>query len=206
MLTTEDFKDKYKFYSDEELCSIHDDAENYSEDAHKALNIIIEEKGGFQALVDRLEAKAVIENEKRRISNEAVKLGLGGVDASFIKNTTTSEILSEEEVNELIEKNAAIGLSVAEDKKVNADTIVKSLLGCGLATLFGGAFASLQFLYFGATSTLMVLGTALICYGTVKLVTKKSYNNWAVLISSFAAIIISYMLAVLALSIFGYLG
>lgn len=206
MLTLKDFIAKYKTYTDEELYSIHRDASNYSEDAGKAMNIIIEEKGGYDSLVNRLEEKAVIENEKKRIANEAVKFGLEGIDASFLKNTTDSSILSKEEVNEIIETNTAKASAFVEDKKVNSETVVKSVIGCGLASVLGGAFASLQFIYFGATSSIMVMGVALICYGTVKLVTKKSYNNTAVLLASFVAFVLSYSLAYLAFLIFGYWG
>jgi hypothetical protein len=206
MLTIEDFIAKYEAYTDDELYSIYKNADNYSEAAGKALHIIIEKKGGLESLTKRLEEKAIIENEKKRIGNEAVKFGLAGVDASFLKNTTSSSILSKEEVNEIIETNTAKAAHFVEDKKVNADTIVKSLLGCGLASLIGGAFASLQFIYFGATSLLMVIGVVLICYGTVKLVTRKSYNNSAVLLASFAAFILSYLVAYGVFAVVGYLG
>lgn len=206
MFTTEDFITKYQSYSDEELYSIYSNAANYSEDAGKALNIVVEKKGGLESLIKRLEDKIVIQNEKIRIGNEAVKFGLEGVDASFLKNTTNSSILSKEEVNEIIETNTAKASAFVEDKKVNSETVVKSIIGCGLASVLGGAFASLQFIYFGATSMLMVMGVALICYGTVKLVTKKSYNNTAVLLASFAAFVLSYSLAYVAFLIFGYLG
>lgn len=206
MFTLDDFVAKYKTYTDEELYSIRKDAANYSEDAGKAMNIVIEQKGGYDSLVKRLEEKAVIENEKNRIANEAVKFGLEGVDASFLKNTTNSSVLSKEEVNKIIETNVAKAESVVEDKKVNSETVVKSFIGCGLATIVGGAFASLQFIYFGATSTLMVIGVVLICYGIVKFITKKSYNNTVVLLATFIAFMLSYLLAYGIFAIVGYLG
>jgi len=206
MLSIADLKARYEIYSDNELNGIYKDADNYSEEARTALNMVINEKGGHAALLKRLEEKAVIENEKMRIAKEAAKFGLEGVDESFVKTTTSSTILSKEEVDQIIETNVARAELQVEDKKVNADTIAKSLLGCGLASIGGGAFASLQLLYFGATSVIMVMGTALICYGIVKLVTKKSYNNSAVLLSSFVAFILAHLVAMLALSIFGYLG
>jgi hypothetical protein len=206
MLTTQDFVTKYETYSDEELYNVHHNLENYSEEASKALYIVMEKKGGLEALIKRLEAKAIITNEKRRIANEAGKLGLNGVDASFIKNTTTSTILSKEELHDIIETNVEKAEWIVEDKKVNSETIMKSILGCGLASLVGGAFACLQFLYFGATSYILVGGMGLICYSVVKLVTKKSYNNTAVILASFVAFILSYLIGSIAFSIFGYLG
>jgi hypothetical protein len=206
MLTIQDFVAKYKTYSDEELYNVHHNLDNYSAEAGKALDIVMEKKGRLDALIKRLEAKAIITNEKRRIANEAAKLGLNGVDASFIKNTTTSTILSKEELHDIIETNVEKAEWIVEDKKVNSETIMKSILGCGLASLVGGAFACLQFLYFGATSYILIGGMGLICYSVVKLVTKKSYNNTAVILASFVAFILSYLIGSIAFSIFGYLG
>lgn len=206
MLTIQDFTAKYETYTDEELFNIHQNIDKYSEAAGKALDIVLDKKGGLGSLKKRLESKAIIINEKRRIANEAAKLGLNGVDASFIKNTTTSNILSKEELHNIIETNVEKAEAIIEDKKVNSETIAKSILGCGLASLVGGAFASLQFLYFGATSYILIVGMGLICYGVVKLVTKKSFNNTAVILASFIAFIISYLLGSVAFSIFGYLG
>jgi hypothetical protein len=206
MLTIQDFTAKYETYTDEELYGVLQDIDNYSAEAGKALDIVIDKRGGKDALIKKLEEKAVIQNEKNRIAHEATKLGLGGVDASFVKNTTSSTILSKEEVDKIIEHHVEKAELEVEDKKVNFDTIVKSLVACALAAIPGGLFASIQFLYFGATSRLMLFGTALICYGTVKLITKKSYNNTAVLLATVAAFILSNLLAALALEIFGYLG
>ncbi len=206
MLTTKDFIEKYEAYTDIELYTIHKNIDNYSEDAGKALAIVIDKKGGFDELVKRLEARAVVENEKRRIANEATQLGLGGVDASFIKNTTSSSILSKDEVETIIETNAAKAELQVKDRTVNSETIVKCIIGGGLATITGGAFASLQYVYFGATSKIMIIATALICYGTVKWFTKRSFNNTAVFVASFIAFGLSYLVGQLALSVFGYLG
>jgi hypothetical protein len=206
MLTIQDFVAKYEAYSDEELYNVHHNLENYSEEAGNALNIVLEKKGGLESLIKRLEAKFIIINEKRRIANESAKLGLNGVDASFIKNTTTSTILSKEELDDIIETNVEKAELIVEDKKVNSETIMKSILGCALASLIGGGFASLQLLYFGATSQILIIGMGLICYGVVKLVTKKSHNNTAVILASFTAFILSYLIGSLAFSIFGYMG
>lgn len=206
MLKLEDFIAKYEAYTDEELYIIQKDIANYNEDAGKALNIVIDKKGGFERLIKRLEEKAIVENERSRIAYEATKFGLAGIDASFLKNTSSSSILSKEEVSQIIEINTSKAAACVADKKVDADTVVKTLIGLGLASILGGAFASLQYIYFGATSVLMVIGTALICYGTVKFISKKSYNNTAVLLASFVSFILSYLFAYGAYLIVGYRG
>lgn len=206
MLTIQDFVSKYEHYGDEDLYMIHSNIDNYSDEAIQALAIVIKEKGGLAMLIKRLDEKAVIENEKTRIGNEASLLGMQGVDAEFLKNKTTSSIFSQKEVDDIIETNIENAAFKIEDKKISSDTIAKSILGCGLASIIGSAFVSLQFIYFGATSIIMVIGLALICYGVVKFITKKSFNNPVVLLSSFLAFIISCIVGYALFSFFGYFG
>lgn len=206
MLTIDDFAIKYETYSDEELYHIHKNQDQYSEDAGRALDRVIAKKGGIELLVKRIEAKVIVANEKKRIGDEAAFLGRNAVDAAFLKRTTASSIFTAAEVEDIIKINVEKGEAQAKDTKVNSETIFKSLLGFGLAVLAGGAFASLQFIYFGATSFILIAGMAIICYGIVKLVTKKSYNNLAVLIASVLAFIFSYLIGYLAFLVFGYWG
>lgn len=206
MLTVQDIISKYENYSDEELYTVYKSIDNYSDDAKHALDFVLKKKGGFDSLIKRLEEKVIIQNEKRRIGNEATLLGMNGVDAEFLKSKTFSSILTQKEVNEIIETNVDIATLHIEDKKVSSDTIAKSILGCGLASAIGGALVSLQYIYLGATSVIMIIGLALVCYSVVKFTTKKSYNNTAVLLSSFASFMISYLIGYAVFLIVGYLG
>ncbi len=117
MLTTQDFVVKYEAYSDDELYNVHNKINNYSDEAAKALDIVMDKKGGFDSLIERLEAKAIVVNEKKRIANEATELGLNGVDVAFLKNTTSSTILSREELHDIIETNVEKAEAVIEEKK-----------------------------------------------------------------------------------------
>jgi hypothetical protein len=206
MLTLQDFETKYEKYSDEELFSLIKNKDEYNEVAQEALDNVLAKKGGIDTIINRLEAKAVIEEEKKKLTKEITLLSRNGVDASFIKKTTHSAILSSQQLEDLIEINVLKAEAHVEDLKVNGDTISKSVIGFGLASLIGGAFASLQYLYLGATHILLIIGLALVCYAKVKLVTKKSYNNTAVLIASFLAFLFSNIIGYVALSIFGFLG
>ncbi len=206
MLTLQDFETKYESYSDEELFSLIKNKDDYSEVAQEALDNVLAKKGGIDTILNRLEAKAVIEEEKKKLTKEITLLSRNGVDASFIKKTTESSILSSTQLDDLIETNVLKAEAQVEDLKVNADTVSKSVIGFGLASFIGGAYASLQYLYLGATSILLIIGLALICYATVKLVTKKSYNNTAVFVASILAFLFSNIIGYVALRIFGFLG
>ena len=206
MLTIENFIAKFGNYTDEELFVVHQDIDNYSEEAKQALEAIMRKRGGIDVIEKRLEEKAIIQKEKMRIGEEVASLRMNGVDVEFLKKTTTSSILSKEKLNSIIDTNVEIAEFHIEDKKIDSNIIMKCVLAGAVASLFGGAFISLQFLYLGATSLLMIIGLALICYGVVKWITNKSYNNAAVGIASLLAFILSYLIGFFVYSIFGYLG
>ena len=206
MLTFENLIAKFGSYTDEELFVVHQDIENYSDEAKQALDTIILKRGGMDLIQKKLEEKAIIRKEKMRIGEEVASLRMNGVDIEFLKKNTTSSILSQEDLNALIDTNVEVAEFHIEDKKIDSNIIIKCVLACAVASLIGGAFISLQFIYLGATSVLMIIGLALICYGVVKLITQKSYNNAAVGIASLLAFIFSYVLGFLVYSIFGYLG
>jgi len=102
MFTIQDFVSQYEPYTDEELMNTHSAREGYSLEAQEALMIVINKKGGMETLTKRLEQKRILENEIARIRKETEMLGSRGVDVSFIKNVTSSAILSSEKVNEII--------------------------------------------------------------------------------------------------------
>jgi hypothetical protein len=56
------------------------------------LTIVIQNKGGLEALVKRLEEKQIPANEVGRIAKERAEFGSKGIDASFTKKMTNSDI------------------------------------------------------------------------------------------------------------------
>jgi hypothetical protein len=107
MLSVADFVSKYEKCTDEELYIIHSHISEYSDEAQEALQIVLAAKGGLELIIKRLEEKQIMDDEIQRIAKDAINLGREGVDASFIKTTTTSGILSAEKVNEIIDKKYA---------------------------------------------------------------------------------------------------
>jgi primase-polymerase (primpol)-like protein len=54
-------------YSDSELMNVYKNKSGYTEDARKALEIVIENKGGFNTLKERYNELIKKEEEKRRL-------------------------------------------------------------------------------------------------------------------------------------------
>jgi len=206
MLTIKDFISKYENYTDEELYNVYKNMDGYSNEAQQALGVVLENKGGIESIITKLKEKQIVNNEITRIAKETTELGRGGIDSSFIKTTTSSAILSQEQVNAIIDsKYAEVELEL-EDKKIKPNTILGSILGCGVATLVGGTLWGLQMIYSNAIFYMLLIGLALLCYGIIKLFTKKSKNNNAVLIATFVAFILSILLGDFLYQLIGYRG
>ena len=70
MFTVQDFISKYENYTDDELMNIYSNIAGYSPEAHDALNHVINERGGQDAFLNRLQEKRKAQNEVDRIREE----------------------------------------------------------------------------------------------------------------------------------------
>jgi hypothetical protein len=138
MFTIKDFVAKYEEYTDEELIDIYRKIADYSEEAQEALKIVIQNKGGQEALVKRLEEKQILANEVGRIAKETAEFGSKGIDASFIKKMASSDILSPEAVDQIIDNQYSVVQLELEDKKIKPRTVFGStIISVVLALLIG---------------------------------------------------------------------
>ncbi|MGE5109119.1 MAG: hypothetical protein ACM3H8_16395 [Sphingobacteriales bacterium] len=204
MLSVSDFVSKYQNYSDEELYDVHLNINGYSDEAKKALSIVLENKGGIDPLLKRLEEKRIVDNEIKRIKKETAELGSQGIDSSFIKATTTSDILSAEKVNEIIDNKYVEVETELADKKINPRTIVGSVIGGGIASLVGGILWGLQMIYSQRIFYMLFVGLILLCYGIIRLSTKQSKKNTVVVIATIASTILAVLIGQLLYEMIGY--
>jgi len=195
MFTTQDFVAKFEHYTDEELMEIHSNLTGYSQEAQEALNIVIGNKGGLDALVQRLKKKQIVEKEAHRIRKETSAFGSKGIDVSFIKEVTSSDILPADKVAEIIESGFAEAEIEREDKKIKARTIIGSLIGTVIASVVGGVLWGLVMIYAPTISIyitlLLLIGLTLLCYMIIKVSTKQTKRNIIVLIATIISIILA---------------
>lgn len=204
MLSIPDFVLKYETYTDEELYEIYRTQDGYSNEAQEALKIVLEKKGGAEALLKRIEEQRIVEKEIQRIKKETAQLGTNGVDASFIKKTTTSTILSANQVSEIVDsKLEEVNLEL-EDKKIKPRTIVGSIIGGAIASVVGGVLWGVQIIYVHRIFYIFGFGLALLCYGIIKGATKQSKNNTVVLIATVISILLALLIGQLMFEVFGF--
>ena len=66
--------ERYQSSSESELINIYNNKEGYTDEAKKALQIVIEEKGGLRVLQERHQNLIEIEEEKEQLKKEILKL------------------------------------------------------------------------------------------------------------------------------------
>ena len=203
MLSTSDFVLKFEHYTDEELHDIYLNQEGYSDEALKALQLVLEKKGGAELFLKRMEEKRIIGNEIQRIKKETSQLGTKGIDPSFIKATAVSNILSAEKVHEIIDNELVEVEQELEDKKIRPRTIAGSLIGGAIAIIVGGGLWGLQLIYSHRIFYIFGIGLALLCYAIIKGVTRQTRNNLVVLIASVISVILAMLVGQ---SLYEYFG
>jgi hypothetical protein len=204
MFTIKDFVAKYEDYTDEELIDIHHKMADYSQEAQEALKIVIQNKGGLEALVKRLEEKQILANEVGRIAKETAEFGSKGIDVSFIKKMTNSDILSAEAVDQIIDNQYSVVQLELEDKKIKPRTVFGSLIGGAIASLVGGVLWGLQMIYSKRIFYILFVGLVLLCYGIIKISTKQSKKNSVVLIATIISVVLALLIGQLLYEIIGY--
>jgi hypothetical protein len=205
MLSVSEFVAKFEKYSDDELHSIYLNQDSYSNEAKQAFWSVIEKKGGINAFLIAQEKKIIIDNEILRLQTEAKELGRNGIDFSFIRTLSTSEILPQEKVDEIL-GNVFIELThELEDKKIKPRTILGSIFGGIIASIIGGALWGLQMIYSQRIFYLFGIALALLCYAIIKGLTRQSKNNLLVFISTAIAFILSLLIGENLYDIVGYI-
>jgi hypothetical protein len=206
MFSKEELLLKYDGYSDDELFEVYSELENYSDEAKDALNKIILRRGGLERLLTDQKEKQIISAEIERINNEVQKFYAPDVDISFLKKLITSDILSADKLNQIIDIKYSELEKELEDKKIKPQTLSGSIIGGIIAGIIGGVLWGLQMIYSKRIFTILFLGLILLCYGIIKLSTKQSHKNKVVLIATIIATIIALLIGQLLYEIVGYNG
>jgi hypothetical protein len=203
VLTKEDFIIQYENASDEELYQIYIKREDYTEEAKEAVELAINKRGGIEELEQRLLQRQTLKNEEERIIKETSKLYASGSDLGFIKKMITSEILTEENVNQIIRSKIAVLRMEEEDKKIKPRTVFGGLVGGVIASIVGGILWGLQMIQMHRIFLLLLVGLVLLSYGIIKLLTRQSKRNTVVLISTVISVIAALVIGRLLFEIFG---
>src|SRR5215207_7691215 len=191
MLTTQDFLKKYDSYSDEELYNAYSTIDDYSDEAKKALDITINNKGGLESIISKAKQKEITDKEIERLKLETAKLAVPGTELSFLQSLIKSEILSRAQTNKIIEEQFAIVRLEQEDKKIKPRTIWGSIIGGGIASIIGGILWGLQMIQMHRIFYVFLIGLIILSYSTVRFFTKQSKKNTAVFVATGISVILA---------------
>ena len=194
MLSVSELTTQYENYSDEELFEIHEQVDNYSVEAKQALNVVVEQRGGLDRLLKSIADKKLINDEIKRIAKETKELGSKGVDASFINTITKSDILSAEQVKEIIDNKYFEVQAEIKEKTVDSRTIATSFIGGIIASVVGGSLFGVILVQSNRVPIFLIVLILLVCYGIIALTTGKSKNNMAVFIMTFISFGLSLLI------------
>ena len=91
-----------------------------------------------------------------------------------------------------------------DDKKIKPRTIIGGVIGGLIAIVVGGTLWGLQLIYSQRIFYVFGVGLALLCYSTIKLITKQSKKNTFVIVASVISFILAVLLGQLLYNIVGY--
>ena len=187
----------YTKYSDDELLDSWSTMIDYSGKANPDILAEIENRGGMETFLKRKESNEKNKKEIGRISKEVHDgcKNFVGADVEFIKQAITSEILSKEELDSLIERKFIEHPALLADKEINSNTIVGSITGTLIGAVLGALFLIICTAIFKRILFVLLIGVYVISYHTIKFITKKSRNNIVVFIASLIATILALGIA-----------
>ena len=205
MFSIEAFTSQYEKLPDRELMQMYANAGDYSEAAQQAMQLVITRRGGLEKLDAVLAAENTILLEKQRIAKETSTLGKQGVDQDFIKNITTSSLLSAGEVNEVIEQQYRHVEHERADTAVTRGTVGRSIIAGAIASVSGGILWGIVLResptrIYGFQALLLIA----FCYFIVRVITRKSKRNTAVLLTTLISLVAAGLIGYLIVLIFGF--
>jgi hypothetical protein len=202
-MTQQELIDTYSSFSDEQLLEAHHNLGDYTNEAKKALAIIIKNRGGIENLLakERLQNEVFLETEK--IKQQVRRLSTPGVDLEFLNKMIQSGILLESQKRSIIKLAFEEITQELEDKKIKPRTLLGGGLAAGIASLIGGILWGFQMMWSGRIFGIFLIGLVLLCYGLIRLFTKQSHKNIAVIILTAISVVIALVIGQLMFETFG---
>jgi hypothetical protein len=204
MMTVQELTERYRSFSDEELLRTNKKIEGYSTEAKLALEKVLQERGGAEAMEDKIEKQlALAQKEKDTKFSISVMLKQGKSKMDIHKELN-SDIFSAGKINSFIEEKIAELEAVTRDKKITFRAVAGSLLGALVGGTLSGIVWGLM-LYGEHIFFLIAFGLALFCFFMVRVFAGRSKRNVIVIIATVVAIIYALLVGELALAVFNYI-
>jgi uncharacterized membrane protein len=186
----------YEKYSDDELIEAYLSMMDYSGEINKELSNEIESRGGLDDFKEKIKKKSNLDIEIMRISKEVYSLTSPETDVEFIKKAVTSDVLTREELDSLIESKFVYYQSINSNRAITQKTLAESLIGIVIAIIPGAVVLALLMNFITPIFLFFIVPVYIVNYLIIWLVTKKTRSNLAVFIATFIATIGSVILGI----------
>lgn len=203
MMTKESFQQQYEAMSDAELYQMHTNIQDYTEEARDALAIVIEQRGGMEAIVSNWEAGQLIRKEKHRIRQEVSKLYTPDAGAEFYSKLIVSEKLSDNEMIHLINDHISVLNTHQENITVKPRTVYGSLFGGLLSIIVGGSMWGIFLIETHRMFVFLAIAVVLICYFIIRFFTRQDQKNKVVLLATVVSSVLAFLFGQFLFEIFG---
>jgi hypothetical protein len=194
MVTINDFIEKYEAYSDEELLDIKNNIDGYSEEAKEAFNIVLKNRGGIERLEENLLENNKLSHEIKRIKFEVDKLSSKETNADFIKTLVSSQILTKEQVDIIVDERFGEFQAYKMANAVTSKTILLAIIGIILSGVVSGVLWRWVITQSDRIPIFILLTPLVFCYFVIIFITKKPKDSPIVIISAMIAFIVAIII------------
>jgi len=202
----EELVNRYKSYSDTELVEVYKEKDKYTDEAKRALQVAIENRGGYVSLMERYTKIVEKNNEILKIQELSLNIYSKGNNENELKSLIDSKVLTESEISMIVNEVKISVEAQKENTKIKPRTIIGGLLGAFIGGILGGILWGLQMMYSGHIFFIFGIGLFLISYAFIKLFTKQNKSNIVVFILTIVSVIFALFNGFYIYDVFGYCG
>jgi hypothetical protein len=181
----------YRKYSDEDILETYNSMLEYSGRADKDLIAEIESRGGLEKIKLNENDRNIIPDEVKRINSLVLHSYKVEPDTARIRNSISSSVLSPDELTRVIDAALLNAQSYYNDKKIDAGTIIRCLIGVAISAVAGAWFWCFSIMITGEMMFILITVIYVISFLIIRLFTRKSRNNVLVFLAGFVATLIS---------------
>lgn len=181
----------YKKYADKDLLESYSTSMDYSGKADKDLVAEIDNRGGIDQIKKNVAEQNVIPNEIKRIYKLVFSLYKKEPNPDTIKSSITSNILSSDQLDKVIDMAIDDVEKHTKDISINSQTIIGSLIGVIVSSLLGAGLWCYSIIQTGKMYYILTAGILIISYIIIRVLTRQSKNNVLVFIATFSSAFIA---------------
>lgn len=181
----------YNKFTDDELIEAYTTMIDYSGKADENILKEINQRGGLEKFLKEIEQKNINKAESDRVLNELIKLNKEGLSLDEIKSNISSELWTKQHLNAFIENRYIKHQLFLNDKSIDKELILKSILGIAIASFAGTGLILLIVIVFKFAHFGLLIPVYFLSYMVIKGFTGKTHNNGIVFIAGLIATIIS---------------